>query len=103
MSADRPKAVPSRSGSPASRSMPRPRPASRSRPLGRRVWNIGRLLILVAALVGTYGIFFLTAVRVASRARDVKVPDVRGATVAAATDTLARAGLVVKLDPVRRP
>ena len=43
-----------------------------------RVWSAGRLLLLAAALLMTFGAFFLTALRVTTRAREVKVPDVRG-------------------------
>jgi serine/threonine-protein kinase len=67
-------------------------------PLGARVWTVGRLLVLVAALGLTFGAFFLTALRVASHARDVAVPDVRGRSITDATAALAQAGLVLKVD-----
>lgn len=41
--------------------------------------------------------------RIAIKAREVAVPDVRGQAVEAATQTLAAVGLTVVLDPVRRP
>jgi serine/threonine-protein kinase len=75
----------------------------RARPVRQRVWTAGRLLILVAALGVTYGVFFLTAMRVASRAREVQVPDVRGKSVEEATNALAGVGLTARIDPVRRP
>lgn len=70
--------------------------------IGTRMWSAGRLLLLIAALSITFGAFFLTALRVTTRAREVKVPDVRGLTVTAATASLADAGLVLKVE-LRRP
>ena len=68
----------------------------------QRVWSAGRLLVLVGALGATYGVFFLAAMRIASNAREVKVPNVQGQSVAAATVLLANAGLALKVDPIRK-
>jgi eukaryotic-like serine/threonine-protein kinase len=73
------------------------------RPFGRRVWSAGRLLLLAGGLCLTYGIFFMAAMRVATRARDVRVPDVRGKSVGDASTTITNAGLAVRVEPVRRP
>jgi serine/threonine-protein kinase len=70
--------------------------------LRTRVWTAGRVLVLGAALAATYGVFFLASLRVATLAREVRVPDVRGKSVPEATSILAQAGLVVRLDPTRR-
>jgi beta-lactam-binding protein with PASTA domain len=67
-----------------------------------RVWTAGRLLILIAALGLTYGVFFLAAMRVASRAREVAVPDVRGKSLDEARTLLAQVGLTVRVDPLKR-
>jgi serine/threonine-protein kinase len=67
-----------------------------------RVWSAGRLLVLAVALAITFGAFFLTALRVTTRAREVPVPDVRGLTVAAATQALGNVGLSLRID-LRRP
>jgi serine/threonine-protein kinase len=75
----------------------------RARPVRERVWTAGRLLVLAAALVVTFGVFFLTAMRVATRAREVRVPDIRGKSVADAKAAMSAVGLVLKVDPVRRP
>ena len=75
----------------------------RARPVRQRVWTVGRLLILIAALGLTFGLFFLTALRVATRAREVTVPDVRGKSLAEATASLAEVGLTMRVDPIRRP
>ena len=59
MSADR--LAPSRSSTPGPRA------------LRRHVWSAGRLLLLAVGLSVTFGTFFLTGMRVANRAREVKV------------------------------
>jgi len=66
------------------------------------VWNAGRRLFLVVSLSITFGAFFLTGMRVANRAREVHVPDIKGKSVADATRILAGVGLVMKVE-VRRP
>jgi eukaryotic-like serine/threonine-protein kinase len=50
----------------------------------------------------TYGIFFLASMRVATRSREVKVPDLRGKSVADASAAIANAGLALRIDPTRR-
>lgn len=77
--------------------------ATRSRHLGSRVWTIGRLLLLAGALAVTFALFFLTSLRVANRAREVQVPNLSGLDVPAATNRLADLGLVIRIDPIRRP
>lgn len=84
---------------------PQPTPfltRSRIAPIRRRVWTAGRLVILGTALLGTYLAFFITSMGVATRARDVRVPDVRGKSVAEATDLLTAAGLELQVEPTRR-
>jgi serine/threonine-protein kinase len=54
--------------------------------------------VLAIALSATFGAFFLIAVRVTTRAREVKVPDVRGQSLAAATNALGAVGLVMKIE-----
>jgi serine/threonine-protein kinase len=71
-------------------------------PVGTRVWTAGRILILAIALSATFGAFFLTAFRVTTRAREVKVPDLRNKTLADATAALTDIGLVVRVEG-RRP
>lgn len=82
---------------PEGASLSRPEP-SKGRHLRTRVWGAGRLLVLAVALSVTFAVFFLTAIRVANRAREVKVPDVRGKSVTDATALLADAGLVLKIE-----
>jgi beta-lactam-binding protein with PASTA domain len=72
------------------------------RPIRARVWTLGRLLVLLVALGATFSVFFLGAFRVASRAREVSVPDLRGQSLPAAAATLTELGLSVRVDPLRR-
>ena len=78
------------------------RAKSRPTPVRKRVWNLGRLLILMVALVATYGVFFLTAMRVTSRARDVEVPNLQGKSIEEARALLADRGLSVRIEDARR-
>jgi eukaryotic-like serine/threonine-protein kinase len=66
------------------------------------VWTAGRLLLLAAALGLTYFAFFLMSMRIATRAREVKVPDVRGKSVTEASAAISNAGLSLRIDPMRR-
>jgi serine/threonine-protein kinase len=67
------------------------------------VWNVGRFLVLLGALVATFGIFFLASLRVTTRAREVQVPDLRGKSVIDATAALTDLGLVLRVDEARHP
>jgi beta-lactam-binding protein with PASTA domain len=58
--------------------------------------------LLLAGLLITYTVFLLTSMRIATKAREVTVPDVQGQPVEAATETLHALGLTVLLDPLRR-
>ncbi len=60
------------------------------------------MLVLGVALLATFGAFFLTGMRVANRARDVKVPNLQGMSTDDANRSLAAVGLVLKVD-ARRP
>jgi beta-lactam-binding protein with PASTA domain len=75
----------------------------KANPFRKRVWTLGRLLVLVAALGATYGLFFLAALRVATKAREVSVPELVGRSVDNASQTLSELGLGVRVDPLRRP
>lgn len=70
--------------------------------LGRRVWTAGRLLVLACALLLTYGVFFLAAMGVATKTREVEVPDLRGKSLADASTLIGNAGLALRIDPSRR-
>jgi len=66
------------------------------------VWSVGRLLLLAAALGGTFLLFFGVALRVALRAREVQVPQLVGKTAPDASQSLGALGLTLKIDPTRR-
>jgi serine/threonine-protein kinase len=88
--------------------MPSGRPASGhdtrivAHQIRTRVWSAGRLLLLAFALTATFGAFFLTSLRVTTRAREVRVPDLRGVAVADASTRLSDVGLVMTVEQ-RRP
>jgi serine/threonine-protein kinase len=70
--------------------------------LTTRVWSVGKLLLLVGALLLTYVIFAGIGMRVALKAREVVVPGLAGKTVNEATALLTEAGLNLKVEEGRR-
>jgi serine/threonine-protein kinase len=70
--------------------------------LTTRVWGAGKLLLVAGALVATYLISAAVAVRVATRAREVPVPDLAGRTVREASTLLEDRGLTLRVDENRR-
>lgn len=72
-------------------------------PIGRRVWGLGKLLLLAGALGATFLLFFVLSMRVAVRAREVRVPALAGRTVNEASDLLAEYGLALRVDDNPRP
>jgi serine/threonine-protein kinase len=70
--------------------------------LTRRVWGAGKLLALVAALVATYALSFVLAMRFAARARNVIVPVLAGRTVNEASTLLSDEGLTLRVEEARR-
>jgi serine/threonine-protein kinase len=71
-------------------------------PLKKRVFSIGKLLLLAAALVATYGIFGIVSMRLAIKSREVAVPDLAGYTPSEATTLVARLDLALIVDEGRR-
>ena len=67
-------------------------------------WGIGlaRIVVILGALGATYGLFTLVSLQLALKSREVAVPSLRGLTAQEAEMVLAEAGLVVRVDPVRR-
>ena len=70
--------------------------------LGTRVLGVGKFLLLIAALAGTFLLFFGISMRVALRSREVEVPQLVGRTVNEATQTLLDLGLAMRIDDNRR-
>jgi beta-lactam-binding protein with PASTA domain len=87
---------------PATRPKPGRSPKPAEHQLRTRVWSAGRLLVLAVLLGITFATFFLTSMRVATRAREVAVPELRGRPLADVNRTLADAGLVLRIE-ARRP
>lgn len=75
---------------------------AKTRALSTRMWSAGGIVVLGIALLVTFGAFFLTGMRVANRAREVKVPSLQGLSMADANRALAEVGLVLKVE-MRRP
>ena len=69
--------------------------------LKTRVWGVGRVLLLMAALAGTYGLFAIASMRVALRAREVTVPTLVGLEATDATGAADGSGLTLKLEDNR--
>ena len=69
---------------------------------GTRVLGAGKLVLLGVALLATYILFTAASMRLALRSREVQVPDVVNRTATEASDTMAVAGLSLKLDDTRR-
>ena len=70
--------------------------------LSTRVWGAGKRLLLAGALVLTYLLFTVAAMRLALKSRDVVVPPVGGKTITEAGATLAAAGLNLRVEEARR-
>jgi beta-lactam-binding protein with PASTA domain len=68
-----------------------------------RMWSLGKLLLLVSALVATFVLFALIGMRVAVRASEVQVPDLVGLPADRASQTLGAVGLALRIDPYQRP
>lgn len=67
------------------------------------MWGAGKLLLLVGALVATFLVFAVIAMRVAVRAREVQVPQMAGRPLEQARTLAADLGLVIRVDEARRP
>ena len=61
------------------------------------------MLVLGVALAATYGVFFVASFGVASRARDVRVPDLAGRSADQARTLLSDAGLAFGAEAIKRP
>jgi len=71
-------------------------------PLKTRVFGAGKILVLAAALVGTYVLCAGASMRLALRAREVEVPDLTNRTANEASAIAADLGLTLKVDEARR-
>ena len=71
--------------------------------LGPRVWGVGKLLLLGGGLFATFFVFAAISMRVAVRAREVKVPDLIGRQLEEAANYATEQGLTLRIDETRRP
>jgi serine/threonine-protein kinase len=67
------------------------------------VLHLGKLFLLVGALIGTFFVFAAIAMRVAVRALEIRVPELVGRPVEQARTQATDLGLVVRVDEARRP
>lgn len=72
-------------------------------PIGTRVWDFGKVLLLAGTLAATFLVFAGLAMRVAVRARQVTVPNLVGQPLADATALASQLDLQLRIDPVQRP
>ena len=70
--------------------------------LGTRVWSVGKVLLLLGALLATFFVFFGLSMRVALHSREVQVPQLVGRTVNDATQVLIDQGLALRVDGTPR-
>lgn len=70
--------------------------------LTTRVWGAGKLLLLSGALAATFLLFAAASMRVALRAREVKVPNFSDRTANDATALAGDLGLTIKVDDSHR-
>jgi beta-lactam-binding protein with PASTA domain len=70
--------------------------------LQTRVWGASKFLLIGLALITTYLLFAVAAARIALRAREVAVPDLKGQTVSAANASLASLDLSLRVDDAKR-
>ena len=70
---------------------------------GTRVWGAGKFLALVGALIATYVLAAAAGMRLATRAREVTVPDFTNKTASEATVEASTLGFGLKVDDSRRP
>jgi hypothetical protein len=70
--------------------------------LRTRVWSAGKLLLLIGALLATYVLFAAASMRLALRAREVRVPDLTNHTANEATAMASGLGLSIHVDDTRR-
>jgi beta-lactam-binding protein with PASTA domain len=70
--------------------------------LRTRVWSAGKLLLLIGALLATFVLFAAASMRLALRAREVRVPDFTNHTANEATAMASGLGLSIHMDDTRR-
>jgi serine/threonine-protein kinase len=70
--------------------------------LRTRVWGAGKVLVVSGALFATYLLFAAASMRLALRAREVRVPDFTSRTANEATALANELGLAIKVDDSQR-
>jgi len=70
--------------------------------LRKRVWGAGKLLVIAGALVLTYLVSAVAAMRIALRTREVQVPDLISHTTSEASGLVAPLEMNLRVDEVQR-
>jgi beta-lactam-binding protein with PASTA domain len=70
---------------------------------GSRVWNAGKFFVILGFLAATYVVFAAASMRLANRAREVRVPNLTNRSPNEATALAAASGLTVRVDENARP
>jgi beta-lactam-binding protein with PASTA domain len=71
--------------------------------LRTRVWSVGKIVVLAGALTATYVLCAAGSMRLALKAREVQVPELRNQTANDATAIAGTVGLTLRVDDFRRP
>jgi serine/threonine-protein kinase len=71
--------------------------------IGRRVWGVGKVLLLLGALAATFLFAFVISMRLAIRAGQVQIPDLTNMSVEDATSALEDLELRPRIEEARRP
>lgn len=71
--------------------------------IGRRVWGVGKVLLLLGALAATFLLAFAVSMRLAIRAGQVQIPDLTNLSVEDATRALQDLELRPRIEEMRKP
>jgi len=71
--------------------------------LRTHVWSAGKIVLLAGALVATYVLCAAGSMRLALKAREVQVPELKNHTTNEATALAGKVGLALRVDDIRRP
>src|SRR5476651_2277447 len=71
--------------------------------LRTHVWSAGKIVLLAGALVATYVLCAAGSMRLALKAREVQVPELKNHTTNEATALAGKVGLALRVEEIRRP
>jgi serine/threonine-protein kinase len=71
--------------------------------IGRRVWGVGKVVLLLGALAATFIVAFAVSMRLAIRAGQVQIPELTNLSVEEATRALQDLELRPRIEEMRKP